>query len=106
MDTSKAIAIPHAPLATSISATSFRAGVSSSLCQIIANNKYVNWICELSSPTSPDKQMSNAANDLITNAPRLPNMLRAMRPPSVSASQRCEIILIYVLIKEYVVLTS
>ena len=78
------LAIPNSPRETSNSSTSFRTGESSSRCHTKVKTRYSIKMFTESKPNKPDPAKIKVVNNLATKAPRLPNIAKAIRPPSVS----------------------
>ena len=76
--------IPKSPREKSSSSTSFRIGESSSRCHTRTKTAYASKIFILSKPTNPDRTRMRVVNSFVTNAPRRPNIVKDIRPPSVS----------------------
>jgi hypothetical protein len=82
--TKMALAIPNSPREKSNSSTSFRIGESSSRCHTKVKVIYNIKMFAESKPNKPDPTKIKVVNSLATNAPRLPNIAKEIRPPSVS----------------------
>ena len=82
--TSMALTIPNKPRVKSSSSTSFLTGDSSSRCHANVKTTYNIKIFTLSNPTNPERHKIRVVKSFVTKAPLLPNIVKEIRPPSVS----------------------